>query len=250
MSFLRRTIKTRRSINISRCVSFLLPDRIPRKIHQLWIPPAHLDTIPHDVLPQIQAWKNFHPDFEHRIWTINEVAAALPPQRAERMTRAIRLFRFEAMKADLVRLYLLSEFGGFWSDLKVRPRRQWLHDYLRHKLVLIEHFSFAQLPDPTGILTNNLIGAAKGSDFIEECIERAHYNVDNRLSTSVWHVAGTKVLMDIYAERSDRRQRLPQSTILKSDYVWSELTELGNGSYSADKLHWSVREKEESIYLE
>lgn len=223
---------------------------IPKKIHQLWIPPGHLNTIPDDVLPQISAWRSFHPDFEHKIWTIDEVAASLPTSRSVRMMEAVRVARFEAMKADIVRLYLLSEFGGFWADLKVKPRRRWLDQYLNKELVLVEHFRFEQLADPAGVLTNNLIGSSAKNDFIEACIERVHENIDARLSTSVWHVAGIKVYMDIYSEWEKRNGYTPNGVVLKSDYVWHQLVELGSGSYSANRLHWSVRERGESIYLD
>ena len=225
-------------------------ENIPRIIHQLWIPPAHLRAIPDDVLPQVRAWKDSHPDFEHRLWTVEEVAANLSAPRAARMMEAVRVSRFEAMKADIMRLYLLAEFGGFWSDLKVRPRRRWLDEYLDNDLVLVEHFRFDQLPDPSGTLTNNLIGSRARNSFIEACIEKAHANIDARLSTSVWHVAGIKIYMDIYSDLCARNAPPPRSRILKSDYVWGEIVELGHGSYSSNHRHWSVREKIESIYLE
>ena len=226
------------------------PKAIPRRIHQLWIPPSHLEAIPDDVRPQVGAWKNYHPDFEHRIWTIEEVAASIPAQSAARMTEALKVCRFEAMKADIVRLYLLYEHGGFWSDLKVFPRRRWLDEYLDSELLLVEHFKFEQLPNPTGVLTNNLIGARSKNPFIGACIERVHANIDRRLSTTVWHVAGIKIYMDIYEEWRSSYGQSPPGVVLTWDYVWSELVGLGYGSYSADHRHWSVREKNEPIYLE
>lgn len=223
--------------------------KIPKKIHQLWIPPDHLDHIPDDVLPQIEAWKTFHPDFSHKVWTVAEVAASLPASRSKRMMEAVRAARFEAMQADIIRLYLLSEFGGFWSDLKVMPRRRWLDEYLDNQLVLVEHFPFHQLPDPTGVLTNNLIGATPNNEFIEACIERVHQNIDARLSTSVWHVSGIKVYMDMYSEWKTNQARLAGVSVLDSNFVWNEIVALGNGSYSANQRHWSVRERQESIYV-
>lgn len=223
---------------------------IPKNIHQLWIPPAHLDKIPDDVLPQINAWKTLHPDYNHKVWTIDEVAASLPDSRSERMLKAVKLARFEAMKADIIRLYLLSEFGGFWSDLKVVPRRRWLDEYRSKDLVLVEHFPFAQLPNPAGVLTNNLIGAKAKNAFIDACIDRVHRNIDARLSTSVWHVAGIKVYMEVYSEWQRRHGSSMNTEVLKSESVWGHIVDIGSGSYSADIRHWSVREKNESIYLD
>lgn len=223
---------------------------IPRRIHQLWISPAHLKTIPDDVMPQTQAWAEFHPDFKHRVWTIEEAAASLPIRRAKRMMEAVRLSRFEAMKADIIRLYLLSEFGGFWSDLKVKPRRRWLNEHLDKELLLVEHFPFVGIPNPTGTLMNGFFGCAPKNTFIESCIEQVHSNIDNRLSASIWDVAGPRVFMNIYHNWSSSNDRDFEGIILPWEYAWNEILEMGSGSYSFDRHHWSVREKEESIYLD
>ncbi|WP_342110950.1 glycosyltransferase family 32 protein [Methylobacterium sp. SI9] len=244
--------KLGRFLNRNRLGAFQHADcrsRIPKLIHQLWIKPTHLDDIPDDVVMQVRAWKELYPDFRHRLWTIDEVAKSLPDARAKRMMGAIGLCRFEAMKADIVRLYILQEFGGFWSDLKVKPIRRWLDDYLDKDVVLIEHFKFALLQDPAGVLTNNLIGSMPNNRFINFCIDRAHQNINSRLSTSVCHIAGVKIYMDILAEMKGRNEWTSNSIILNSDDVWGRLVELGHGSYSADQRHWSVREKTESIYL-
>ncbi|WP_163005977.1 glycosyltransferase family 32 protein [Methylobacterium brachiatum] len=223
---------------------------IPRKIHQLWISPAHLKAIPDDVIPQTMAWTEFHPGFKHKIWTIEEAEASLPKARAKQMMEAVRLSRFEAMKADIVRLYLLSEFGGFWSDLKVKPRRRWLDDYLDKGLVLVEHFPFGGIPNPSGTLMNGFFGCAPNNTFVEACIDQIHKNIDMRLSTTIWEVTGPRVFMNVYSNWGGVSEKKLGGVVIPWSCAWNSFMEMGHGSYSSNHRHWSVREKEESIYLD
>ncbi len=224
---------------------------IPRKIHQLWIAPQdHTGDIPSDVVYQTRRWQETHPDFEHRVWTIDEVAAAIPTPKSKRMMETINVCRFEAMRADVVRLYLVHEFGGFWSDLKVYPIRRWLDGHLDQKLVLIEHFKSEWIPNPAGVLLNSFFGAYRHNPFIEACLERAHMNIDNRLSTTLWDVASPQMYMDVYDEWLARAGCTPDGVVLPSSYVWGNVVELGGGSYNNNDRHWSVREQNESMYLD
>jgi mannosyltransferase OCH1-like enzyme len=76
---------------------------IPRTIHQIWLG----GTEPPDL---ISGWREAHPDWEHKLWTDENVPSPLVNQA-----------QFDAMgelcgKADILRYELLYRHGGVYLD--------------------------------------------------------------------------------------------------------------------------------------
>jgi mannosyltransferase OCH1-like enzyme len=216
---------------------------IPRAIHQLWIPPeGQQRELPDDTLRQVAAWKTMHLGFEHTIWTIDDVLSVLPTEASSRLEPLLAVCRFESMKADLTRLFLLFHQGGFWIDLKLYPLCSFLDEHTTSDLMLVEHFPSEFIPDPSGVLVNGIFGCSRGNPFIGACLERATANVRRRMSTTVWEVTGPNVFMEVAAEIS--------SVAMPSTSVWGKLIEVGSASFSSDAAHWSAREQRETMYLD
>jgi len=224
---------------------------IPRQIHQLWIVPKNADpTLPANVVDYISEWRRLHPDFNHVLWTIDDVLGALPRDASSSLREALEVCRFEAMKSDLTRLFLLYHKGGFWIDLKVKPLQRWLHRYIREDLLLIEHFVSEFIPNPKNVLMNCLFGCAPRNQFIGQCLELALSNIRNRVSSTVWAISGPKVLMDARQAFQLQQRRDIKAHILSSQDVWDRLIQNGLGSYNKPDQHWSVREQKETMYLD
>lgn len=80
---------------------------IPRTIHQVWLGGR---PVPPDFLRYAQSWRDHHPDWTYRLWTEDN----LPELECARVLHRARFF---AEQADVVRLELLTRFGGVYVDM-------------------------------------------------------------------------------------------------------------------------------------
>jgi mannosyltransferase OCH1-like enzyme len=84
---------------------------IPKIIHQIWVGPYRIPTREKQLIENI---KNLHPTFEHMFWT-DENIPELPPVLKE----VYDLFgerKHYTFQADLLRIYLMYEYGGLYLD--------------------------------------------------------------------------------------------------------------------------------------
>jgi hypothetical protein len=74
--------------------------KIPRIIHQIWLGPSPL---PEQDAAYVETWKQLHPDWEHRLWTEDDLAGDTGrPETRERL-------RVPAERSDLLRLELVVQ---------------------------------------------------------------------------------------------------------------------------------------------
>ena len=78
---------------------------IPRAFHQIW-----LGEEPFPYGAERETWRHLHPDWEHRLWTEDELPGDLE------LTEAANLLRQPAERADILRLELLHRHGGVYLD--------------------------------------------------------------------------------------------------------------------------------------
>lgn len=101
---------------------------IPKIIHQIWVGPYRIPSREKKFIEDI---KIKHPDFEHMFWT-NENIPELPPVLKE----VYELFGSRGhytFQADLLRIFIIREFGGLYLDADFECREGFnnfnLHDY-------------------------------------------------------------------------------------------------------------------------
>ena len=82
--------------------------RIPKIIHQIWIG----DCVPEKFKGFQETWKKFHPDWEYRLWTQNDIL-----ELNLRNIDLIRQSRNPGEVADMLRLEILHRFGGVYVDM-------------------------------------------------------------------------------------------------------------------------------------
>lgn len=233
---------------------------IPKAIHQLWIDPnaesspekRTLAEPPPDIEWRCTKWRLLHPSFTYRLWSLEQVSEAIEHDDAlgVRALVAIRSLRFPAAKADIARLILLRSFGGFWVDLKLEPRAPFLSSLVDFDLVLTEHFPQYRRPEPNGFLANSFIGSDRQISFLDHVLERVTTNVEQRMKASIFDVTGSPSLLMIKAEMEKTGEPIGNYTVLSHRQAWNDFFTMGAASYNTNRMHWSLRELHEPIYVD
>lgn len=225
---------------------------IPKLIHQMFVPPAEdpgrgLDA---DILAQCDAWRTLHPGFRHRLWNLPMLRGLCVVHDLMPVFDAIQLCRFPAMQADLARLAILSALGGFWADLRLVPQRGFLPALSGHRLVLAEHFvNDSWVP---GLPCSAFIGAEPGHPFLHAAIQNALARVRMREPRTL-EVAGPGALHQLLRRMRNSEALGEGFHLLRQDEAWGVLFANGSSSYNrghTGDLHWSLRERHESPYLD
>src|SRR5439155_22420530 len=80
---------------------------IPRILHQIWVGP---DPLPEEFARYRETWLQRHPEWEHHLWTENN----LPPDL--RRPEAYERLRAPAERSDILRYEVLWRWGGVYGD--------------------------------------------------------------------------------------------------------------------------------------
>ena len=227
---------------------------VPRIIHQMFISPidgsgAGLSA---DVLNQCKTWLTLHPDYEYRMWTLEEFLDLCAKEDRQDVASAVLMCRFPAMQVDIARLLILKTCGGFWADLKLYPRTSFLNSMRDHQLSLAEHFvNDGWHP---GLPSSAYLGAVPSHAFFDTALSQALDAVKAR-APQTFGVAGPAAL-----ERALATYFLPAHNLVTTndfcliphDAAWGHLFDVGSGSYNREDntLHWSQREQKESLYVD
>ncbi len=82
-------------------------ERIPKKVHQIWLG----STLPDKYKAWVDSWKIFNPDWEYKLWTdANTHEVALPDRDLFDRIRSM------GHKSDYLRYHILNQFGGVYVD--------------------------------------------------------------------------------------------------------------------------------------
>lgn len=108
-----------------------IPQKIPNKLHMIWIGEKQ---VPDDVSNYLIAWKNLMPEWTVMLWTneyLNE--NYFSKEVLDKVNQAEKA----AQKADILRYFIIKQYGGFYVDTDVVPHRslECLRD-LGHDLIL------------------------------------------------------------------------------------------------------------------
>ena len=121
-----------------------------------------LDEAPEIVKQSIRQWKKLHPDWEVNIlnkYNIHDFISPLPIKESvlNRMTLA--------HKSDLLRVKLLAEYGGVWTDATCFPLKK-MDDWLFENLN--SGFFFFYKPGSDRIISNWFIAAEKNNLLLKK----------------------------------------------------------------------------------
>ncbi len=221
---------------------------IPKIIHQFWISNSG-NELPDDVIKNIQSWEETHPDFIRVVWTLPQLSMLLENFHGLKVLQCIQACRFPAMQSDLIRLAMIYEHGGFWSDLKNYALRPFLYDLLGYDSpVLAEHWPVKNPPEIESHLVNSFFAAPKQDEYIWACLEKACGNVNKRKKRGVFGLTGAGVMMRVLDHMKCSGNPCDYHLIEHSELWNINLKRLG-GSYNDGNQHWSIRQKTELPYL-
>jgi mannosyltransferase OCH1-like enzyme len=156
---------------------------IPRTIHHIWIGP---DPLPEHHRPWMETWKHHHPDWEHRLWTEENL-----PEDPIR-TEIHEHLRAPVERADILRLELLYRHGGVYVDTDL--------ECLRPIDDLIADQEFVGICLKPGRVTNTLIASAPGHPLLKKALREVRpmkvYWTPNA-KRSIKEVAGPPLLQGL-----------------------------------------------------
>ena len=94
-----------KNYNHSNCIL----ERIPKKIHQVWLG----SKFPDSYKIWADSWKKFNPEWEYKLWTddnVNEVSMSDVHRRVFNHIQSM------GQKSDYLRYHILNQFGGIYID--------------------------------------------------------------------------------------------------------------------------------------
>jgi len=220
------------------------------------------DTAPLQDFSQVCA--GLFPGF--RVYGTRQVAALFEqhfPDFAEIFTR----IRIPAARADLARLMLLYDRGGFYIDCHYGIRRPeavptFFDALLRHEVVVFDRLPEAgpKRPDEM-ILCNGLILARPGSALILDCLRQAMANVewlDRRLRMNlateydIWKLTGPGLLTEMLMQPGSQGRQVRRGCEDRILVVPEEGSPFVRGQQRrypglGSGQHWSERQRHEPL---
>jgi inositol phosphorylceramide mannosyltransferase catalytic subunit len=121
---------------------------IPHIFHRIWLGPSPL---PAEFATYAESWRAHHPDWQHRLWTEDDLPAGLRPEVYERL-------RVPAERSDVLRFELLRLFGGVYLDTDFECL-----DSIDRLLEGVDFFAAYYKGDR---VNNAILGAAQGHPLV------------------------------------------------------------------------------------
>ena len=127
---------------------------IPRIFHHVW---TSGDEMPDRVLAMRQTWIDRHPEWEFRIWRLEDLAWLAEPPLFERAETY-------AQKADIARYEIVQRFGGVYLDTDM--------ECLRPLDGLVDRCEFFAARQYDGYVAIGIFGATPFHPILRQTIER------------------------------------------------------------------------------
>lgn len=140
---------------------------IPAIIHFIWLG----SELPSEAEASINSWKSHHPGWEVKVWTDADLNNF--PWTSDRIKKCFESAENYAEKADILRLEVLYQFGGIYSDIDVVCLKPF-HDLIRldlHFFAGIEvNYVSSVTKNPLHIGTA-ILGSARGGQTVKYCLD-------------------------------------------------------------------------------
>ena len=113
------------------------PGGIPKIIHQTW----KNNDVPKHWKKSPEMWKKYHPDYKYVLWTDEDNREHIKLFHQEFLELYVN-YPYAIQRADMIRYFLLYDFGGIYSDLDVYPSQSIDKWILNDSLYLIYSGNF------------------------------------------------------------------------------------------------------------
>jgi mannosyltransferase OCH1-like enzyme len=167
---------------------------IPKIIHQIWIGNK---KIPKEYKYYMKSWKIYNPEWEYNLWTDDN----LPEIKNKKVKEILNSNKYHySIKSDLLRYYILYEYGGLYVDADF--------ECYRNFDCFLNNTFFAGY-ESSKIIAAGLLGSLKKEKTLQSIINICYFNL---LSNTVEYsnlkadiVTGPKVLTDVFNQLKNKK---------------------------------------------
>src|SRR5690606_33546859 len=147
---------------------------IPKRIIQFCHDPDHA---PERILKAAETTRHNLPEYDYILADDELAKKVIKENWGENLYSWYCLNQIPASRADIARLVLVHHYGGIYVDLSMQMRNSF-DDYLDEDIILLKRDDFSQYQDnpQNAHFTNSIIGAPKGSPFLEALITKIKLN--------------------------------------------------------------------------
>jgi mannosyltransferase OCH1-like enzyme len=131
---------------------------VPKIIHQIWI--NEDPNIPEKWKQTPIEWKKNHPDWKYILWSGSELLEYITEYHPD-FLELYNSYPYTIQRADMVRYFILYDFGGIYCDLDNYPTEN-LEKYLTNNIPAYFVHS------PNGVIINSLMISQKGAGIFLE----------------------------------------------------------------------------------
>jgi hypothetical protein len=145
-----------------------------KNIHQIWIGPFEMPDREKKLVEKI---KILNPDYQHILWTNDN----LPPINDTLQKKINWFYEIEnyAFAADILRIFLVKEYGGLYIDVDWQPYKSFSDLKLEnHDGLIIYHREYTS--------GNELFGCKSNSGFIDYIFDRVMDSIYTAEFTPYW----------------------------------------------------------------
>ena len=167
---------------------------IPKKLHFIWLGELN---IPMNI---INTWKQYHADWEIKIWTDKEVNE-LTMINQEIFDKSKKYNQ----KSDIARFEIIYRYGGVYCDTDIICLKS-INSLLQNKLFLIQ--------EKRGVISNSLIGSVPFDTNVLHIIKTMQANFN--LTDAVWKTTGPLFITN---HLLDHKKVLPFISDKQYDYI-------------------------------
>jgi len=168
--------------------------KIPKIIHQTW---KNRD-IPVEWQAFAESWRNFHPDWEYRLWTDDDAYAFVEKVYPDFLP-LYAAYPYNIERVDVVRYLILEHLGGVYADLDIECLRPIDELLAEHTCVLASQPpKHAQWHHETSLVCNSFMASISDHPFWQMVREQLA-QTDPRMQTdlSVVHRTGPNMLQRV-----------------------------------------------------
>jgi mannosyltransferase OCH1-like enzyme len=142
---------------------------IESNIHQIWVGDKRIPSYIQEYMDEV---KEHHKDFDYYLWNDNNL-----PELPENLKEIYDSYQQPAVKADLLRMYVVYKFGGVYLDADLKTINGLHSRVILHK----EHDGFISYNHSYGMsaLANTLFGFKKENPLLG-------YMIDNIIHKNQW----------------------------------------------------------------
>lgn len=199
----------------------------------------HSPSVPVEVQEIVKEFETQWPECSVVFLTDETAREFLRFEYGQTVESAFQACRIPAMRSDFLRLAWIFKCGGMWIDMKFRPRN------FPQELFSSEK-SFICCKWFHGEIVNGVFLASRENPVLGNIFDAALLNIAHRRGNNIHSITGPALWRKLLSKQTEERIQ-----ILDHDYLFSKFLRKQSFSLSGrdTDMHWSIRQKSESLYI-